>query len=939
MKTSIKLICSSLLAIFAATSCVKEAVQITFSSDPETLSGIPCKDPSPVVLNLQTNANWIVITPDWVKADPVFGSGNTAVTITVKSTFVNANTDVAPRSGELVFSGGGKSYTVLVSQEGYEAPYDPSSSIGGITDMDEFEKFVAAVNKQEGLTRWQNANQEIELLTDLNLNDYEKWTPIGNPETVNNGNYLGSYTGPSFKGVFNGGGHTIKNFKPTAEVADKGTWGFFGVLDGATVKDLTIETDLTISAEATADAGVLAGTVISSTIQNVKVTGKITSLGTATDNKRFALGGIVGLLFNTGDGISTMKDCSVNLNVTASNGSNLKNSATSAMFGGMAGFITTAQDNSANDIQGCVAKGEINCCLGRCGGICATANYGGHFKDCKNYMNQYNTIADGRIGNMISVLYKNASVEDCENHGNLTTTNAKTHAGAIIGFFNDAAIVFNGGKNTGTVIAANETYRGLIGANISNFASISNIAVGGKLGVYKEGADPEMIDVNAGNFQQYIGSVSDANREKITNLTWDGSAPVVTEGIGTAEQLKEFASLVNAGGDYSKFAVDGEVVLSADIDLEGAEWAPIGTGTTSGSAVIGEGAVPFTGKFNGKGHKIDNFKITVPANAPAGSLNGLFGLIQGATIKNVKIGSKAVISSTASEDASYAGLLVGGMFSSDVDNCQSEGSITFAGGINDKRSVIAGLIGTAQVSDVNMIISNCTSNCKTISADNKANTKNGGSGVIVGGVVGFTDALGSNTDFYVIVENCTNNSSFTTGGTRVGGIVGTPNKFTKIQGCTNNGNISGNDTKASNSRVAGIAPTTGGSTIIKDCTNKGNITFAVEGNTTQGFAAGICAQVNNAGLLENCYNAGTIRSDIIKGTSKYIGSIFCHCNRSAATIKNCRVEGAVGPYVEDADNKVVTVTASNFENYITMIPKTDATNASAIYEGNYCNVQ
>ena len=423
MKTHVTLICASLAALMMA-SCVKEAEQITFSSDPVALNEVPCKDPSDQVLNLKTNTNWIVVTPSWVKADPIFGSGDAIVSFKVESTYINDKTDVAPRSGEIVFSGGGKSYVVSITQLGFTVPYDPSASIGGIPDVDEFMKFVEAVNNNDGTTRWQNSSKEIELLADIDLSEYQEWTPIGNPETVTNGNYAGAYTGIAFKGVFDGGGHTIRGFKPTVRVPANGTFGLFGVLDGATVRNLTIETDLNISAEGQADAGVLVGTAISSTIQNVKVNGKITSAGTG-DSKRFALGGIAGFVFNTGSGTSLIKGCTTNLIVNADCGSNTANGATGTMYGGIAGFVTTSQDDSANNIEECVNNGEINAKLGRSSGIVATANFGGHFLNCTNNANQVSTFSNGRIGNVVSVLYKNAVADGLVNNGNLTVTQSK----------------------------------------------------------------------------------------------------------------------------------------------------------------------------------------------------------------------------------------------------------------------------------------------------------------------------------------------------------------------------------------------------------------------------------------------------------------------------------------------------------------------------------
>ncbi len=927
MKTIVKLICASSFALMLAFSCAKVAEeQITFSSDPTALIDVPCKDPADQVLNLTTNANWIVVTPQWVKADPVFGSGNAIVSFKVESTYINDKTDVAPRSGEIVFSGGGKSYVVPISQLGYTVPFDPSAGIGGIPDVDEFLKFVQAVNENEGMARWMNASKEVELLADINLSECETWTPIGNPESVANGNYAGAYTGVAFKGVFNGGGHTIRGFKPTVKVADNQTFGLFGVLDGATVKDLNIETDLVISADAQADAGVLVGTAISSTIQNVKVSGKITSAGNGTDNKRFALGGIAGFVFNTGDGTSLIKDCTTSLTVNADCGSNTKNGATAAMYGGVAGFVTTSQDNSANNIENCVNNGEIIAKLGRCSGIVATANFGGHFKDCTNNANQVNSFANGRIGNVVSVLYKNAVAEGLVNNGNLTTSDAATHAGAIVGFFNDDGIVMRGGKNTGTVIAAISNYKGLIGANVSKFTSISGVTVGGKLGTYKADGNHEMIDVNAGNFEQYIGVVSDANRAKISDLTWDGaSAPVV--GIGTAADLKEFASLVNTGGDVSKFMVDGAIVLGADIDLGGEDWTPIGAGSVTNAGVITESNVPFTGIFDGKGHTVDNFKVSVPADAPAGYAAGLFGILNGATVKNVVIGPKAVFEGQSAA-MSFIGGVAGFALNATVEGCTNKASLSLTAAKDATRECLAGIVGEMYTAegDFASYVKGCV-NEGAITSKNSVNANNGGNGLSVAGIVGFSD--GKNFNY---IQNCTNKAAIAAEATRLAGIVASANAKTKVEDCVNEGKISGLDVKASNSRIAGICSAGSTDDVFTRCINRGDIVFDKAGDSTHGYVAGILGQSNNPITIDGCENYGAVLSDFFKVSGDvFMGAILGNANSKVVTIKNCKVGGKIGPLTEDGNFKVVTLTADNFATYITLC---NSKGTKCVFEGN-----
>ncbi len=927
MKTNFKLICASLIAVMLASSCKKEAEQITFSSDPAALNEVPCMDPADQVLTLTTNANWIVVTPTWVKADPVFGSGTTIVSFKVGSTYINEKTDVASRTGEIVFSGGGKSYVVPITQLGYTAPVDPSASIGGIPDVDEFMKFVQAVNENEGTARWQNASKEVELLADIDLSEYQEWTPIGAVESVTNGNYAGGYNGVAFKGVFNGGGHTIRGFKPTVKVDADGTFGLFGVLDGATVKDLNIQTDLAISAKAQADAGVLAGTVISSTIQNVTVSGKITSAGTETNGKRFALGGIAGFVFNTGTGTSLIKDCTTNLTVNADCGVNTGNGAAGAMYGGVAGFVTTSQDNSANNIENCVNSGEITAKLARCSGIVATANYGGHFKDCTNNANQMNTFANGRIGNVVSVLYKNAVAEGLVNNGNLTVTQADTHAGAIIGFFNDDAIVVTGGKNTGTVIAAIANYKGLLGANLSKFTSISGVTVGGKLGTYKADGNHEMIDVNAGNFEQYIGAVSDANRAKISGLTWDGAPAPVIEGIASAADLKEFASLVKSGGDLTKFMVDGVVVLGIDIDLGGEEWTPIGEGTATNAGAINAGSTPFTGTFDGKGHTVDNFKVSVATDAATGYAAGLFGILSGATVKDVVIGSKAVFEGK-SEGITYMGGVAGFALNSTIDGCTNKATMSLTAAKDAIRECLGGIVGelyTGEGEGLASYIKNCV-NEGSITSTNNINANNGGNGLSVAGIVGFTD--GKNFGY---VQSCTNKVAIAAEATRLAGIVASANANTKVESCVNEGKISGLDVKASNSRIAGICSAGSTDDVFSGCINRGDIVFDKEGDSTHGYAAGILGQANNPITIEACENYGSIRSDMFKASLVYMGSILGNANGKKVTIKNCKVGGKIGPLVEADPHFVVTLTADNFSNYITMAASKAG---SCVYEGN-----
>lgn len=393
----------------------------------------------------------------------------------------------------------------------------------GIFTAQDLAAFAEAVNNgTEDLSQWQNEAGEIALMADIDLSSFGEWTPIGYPESkVANGANGSGPVGSVFSGVFNGGGHTIKNFKPLVSVKNNNTWGLFGVLSTATVKDLGLICDITISAEAKGDAGVVAGTMISSTVSNVTVNGKITTAGNSKDNNRFSLGGIAGYICGSSDnGPSTIEKCEVTLSVSGNSGKNTKSGATCVMFGGIAGYATTDAGGSAtNSIEDCTFRGEIKLDAGRVSGILATAFCNTTLTRCTNYADQTNSFANGRIGNVLSYAGDNAALYDCVNYGNLFISNEKTHVGGIVCLLDKDSDIVEGGANYGNIYSANADsprHSGLIGGNLVRFDHISGVTVSGKLAVY--GGD--FFAVDASNFMDYIGPVGEGFAAKITGLNY-----------------------------------------------------------------------------------------------------------------------------------------------------------------------------------------------------------------------------------------------------------------------------------------------------------------------------------------------------------------------------------------------------------------------------------
>lgn len=133
--------------------------------------------------------------------------------------------------------------------------------------------------------------------------------------------------------------------------------------------------------------------------------------------------------------------------------------------------------------------------------------------------------------------------------------------------------------------------------------------------------------------------------------------------IGTAEELLAFASKVNNGRDYKWKSV----VLTADIDMTGVEFTPIGTQSH-----------PFEGTFDGNGKVISNLTVSLPNKSNVGlfGYTGENSVIQYVGLENVSVTGN-----------SNVGALIGKSLSSSLYNCYSgNGSVTGKG-------YVGGLIG------------------------------------------------------------------------------------------------------------------------------------------------------------------------------------------------------------------------------------------------------
>lgn len=408
--------------------------------------------------------------------------------------------------------------------------------------------------------------------------------------------------------------------------------------------------------------------------------------------------------------------------------------------------------------------------------------------------------------------------------------------------------------------------------------------------------------------------------------------------LNSAEALVAFAAAVNAGADLAAFDPDGDGVftLEADIDMKGVAWTPIGTATYS---LTPDKAKMFRGVFDGANHKIDNLKVTLEASAAAQTTAGLFGSVYASTIKNLVIGEGCEFVSTTANEG-LIGSIAGFSMNSTIENCKSYATLSYDGGTLVKRQSIGGIVGSFNCSSADgmenadkSLLKDCTF-YGTMTSKNAANTNNGGTGISLGGIVGFTEctkAADESYPNYNVVEECVNEGLVSGEATRIAGVVASCNNGTHVVKCVNNGTVRGTDLISTNSRVAGVISCMNARTDATGCVNNGTVEFAVAANTTQGYAAGVVGQVNdNGNFIDACENYGDVKSDIFNGDPKFIGSILGNGNSKSAAIRNCIVGGYVGPYTDFDANKVL-VSDKNFETYLSMAT---SKNGNLVLENN-----
>lgn len=298
--------------------------------------------------------------------------------------------------------------------------------------------------------------------------------------------------------------------------------------------------------------------------------------------------------------------------------------------------------------------------------------------------------------------------------------------------------------------------------------------------------------------------------------------------ISCADDLYELALLVNSGEGFS----GSRFLLTADIDLGGESFEPIGSGAQGENGAL----YAFRGSFSGGGRSITGLNAEA---AGEGSFAGLFGVTEGAEIADLTVCGSVRGNARAGGTVAYAldTVLLRVRFEGEVEGLNGVGGVagSLVGGSAEACSAYCTVTGERSVGGIaggceRALIADCVSSVSVNGVE------------YAGGIAGVADSAEFRSDV---------SSGAVCSNVRLGGIVG----FcfdSSLESCENRASVSGADRVGG---AAGLALTTD----FLDCTDLGT----VSGERYVGGAAGVCCGCS----FTSCVNRG-----IVSG-SNYVGGL------------------------------------------------------------------
>lgn len=736
-----------------------------------------------------------------------------------------------------------------------------------------------------------------------------------------------------FAGIFDGGGHTVSNFKAEHEMynasgkvvtAAGGAYeslGFFGTLgETAVVKNLNL--DETCHIYGSAHIGGIAGRMqVGAQIDNCSFAGVVKAQGGY-------VGGIAGSMESAGDGTytSAIRNCVFSGEVNSDH----------QYGGGIAGYSKSLIDNcaSAGIVKSFMFK-TTSTFISNHNNIGGIVGYnGGEVRNCANYSNVEAHNKVGGIAGSINTYYKGGKVENCFNSGIIScTAGQEVSSGSFIG-----DRMTNSNPEAG-VSRANYTERQLTilkPYHNGDFSGIHQVSTDSLTSGTAIDSLAQGFVFTKGYYPMPKGVANKEVVKKAAAVFFTLSTPQTLTGIQSAAAINNMVKLTAKLKDGSIFKIDGtrlvpgfsEEVVTDTLTLSVGNFTktyPIsklpsflkGEGTKSSPWLVesvkdmnkiadfstismrtynGEyfklmndldytgatlnpiGAVTkFEGEFDGNGHVVKNIKVE-STDSTRLSYVGIFAqTAKSSTVKNLTISGARIVGS------GYVGSITG-YCAGRIENCKTDDKCVIEGKWFDSTNknngaYIGGLIGEANRTSV---ILNCENRAKVSGYK------------YVGGIAGYTYTISA--EAAVVMDNCVNYGEITGTATKIdgsyqntvaGGVVGYLSG--KISALKNYGTVKADDA----SGVGGIAGSISKATDLSESFNYGDVSAAH--SCAGGIAGYIPIQNGNiaSAVIRNCGNLGKVTGAMFTGGLVGQGS-------SSAMILSSFNDGAVTASINNA---------------------------------------
>lgn len=438
---------------------------------------------------------------------------------------------------------------------------------------------------------------------DIDLAGYDESngvTPIG----VWNGDLS---TSTPFRGVFNGGGYTIRNFSYRDQTATNQGTGFFGYVQGpGQVRNLNLA-DVNVISESTAPSN-YAAALVGFASRGAMILGCSVS-GTVTGPDGGHVAGLVGMLRDGSHLVASSS--SIDL---------LQNGIWGGQAGGLVAFMEQysliADSYSTGDVT---VQFNGATPVGLCGGIAATAQGDSQIRDSYST----GTVFCNAAGGLVSTAWSSLSIESSFFGGTVS-------GGAAYGeIYSDegapAGVTITGSYFLDASACVGYAACGKYGASATaaNLQSPTQPLLTGwdsdVVWSFASGSFPA-IELRPYDFAAAGGCASHGADRPFAGGSGSFANPYL---ICNYEQLVELASDPVYHGGYRA------VQLMADIDLNARDLSafPIG----------GASARRFRGWFNGNGHSISNYTKTSGGGGALALFAGVHGRLQRLALTDVSI--------------------------------------------------------------------------------------------------------------------------------------------------------------------------------------------------------------------------------------------------------------------------------------------------------------